>query len=180
MTSQVEFDSQSPIEAIVGIFEDPANASRVAASLQGPQINLQRVSRRNSDANDEMPDIVYDPIEDIPISSVAKGALQGGAIGAGSGLLLLGVPILNVLAPVGAALAGAFIGGVAGADESNRGIELPDLEDYQRMLAEGKSVIVISGTETERMEIENKMKELGALETHQHPPVRHAVRDSSK
>ena len=180
MTPQVELDSQGPIEAVVGIFEDSADASRVAASLRGPKINMQRVSRRNPVATDDMPDIVYDSIEDIPISSVAKGVLQGGAIGAGSGLLLLGVPILNVLAPVGAALAGAFIGGVAGADESNRGIELPNLKDYQRLLAEGKSIIVINGSESERLEIENKMKSLGALKTHQHPPVHHAVRDCTK
>ena len=180
MTSQTENDSHGSIEAVVGIFEDPDTASQVASSLKGPEINLQRVSRRNPDVASEMPDIVYDPIEEISVGSVAKGALQGGAIGAGSGLLLLGVPVLNVLAPVGAALAGAFIGGVAGADESNRSIELPDLIEYQRLLALGKSIIVISGTESERLEAENKMKELGALKTHQHPPVRHVVHNSSE
>ena len=180
MTSQEELNSSDSIEAVVGIFEDPDTANRAASLLKGPEIDLQRVSRRNPDVASQMPDIVFDPIEEISVGSVAKGALQGGAIGAGSGLLLLGVPVLNVLAPVGAALAGAFIGGVAGADESNRSIELPDLVEYQRLLALGKSIIVISGTEAERLDIENKMKELGALETHQHPPVRHVVHDSPK
>ena len=167
------------IEAVVGIFECQADASRVATAFGGSDIHMQRVSRRNAVAANEMPEIVYDPIEEIPVSSVAKGVLKGGAIGAGSGLLLLGVPILNILAPIGAALAGAFIGGVAGADEANRCIELPNLEDYQRLLSEGKSIIVISGTEAERMKIENQMRELGAMETHQHPPVLQAVRDPS-
>ena len=176
----VDNNSNEAIEAVVGIFADQADASRVAASMRGPDLKLQRVSRENPAATDTMPNIVYDEIDEIPHKTVAKGVLQGGAIGAGSGLLLLGVPVLNVLAPIGAALAGAFIGGVAGADEANRNIELPNLADYQRALAEGKSIIVISGTATERMAYENQMKELGAIETHQHPPTLHAVRTPKK
>lgn len=164
------------IEAVVGIFVDPTDASRVAASMRSPELNLQRVSRRNPAATDDMPDIVYDEIEELSAPNVANGAMLGGAIGAGSGLLLMGVPVLNVLAPIAGGLAGAFIGGVAGVDEANRGIRLPDLEDYQKKLAEGKSIIVISGNETTRLHCENKMKELGAEQTFQHPPVLQSVR----
>ena len=179
MQSQEGLRDDDSIEAVVGIFVGQAEASHAAASISDPEIHMHRVSRRNPSATNEMPEIVYDPIEAIPVSTVTKGVLKGGAIGAGSGLLLLGVPVLNVLAPIGAALAGAFIGGVAGADEANRGIELPNLEDYQRKLAEGRSIIVITGTEAQRMRVETLMRELGALETHQHPPVLQAVRDAS-
>ena len=180
MQPQDKLDDEQTIEAVVGIFENPSDASRVAASIRGPEMEMQRVSRRNPEAADDMPDIVYDSIEEVSNQNVVKGMLQGGAIGAGSGLLLIGVPILNVLAPVGAALAGAFIGSVAGVDEAIRGIELPNQKDYQRMLAEGRSIIVVTGTELERCKYENEMKELGAIETHQHPPVLQTVRDASQ
>ena len=176
MMPKETIDANEPIEAVIGIFNDPSDASRVAASIRGPEIVMQRVSRRNPAATDEMPDIVYDAIEEITSESITNGMLKGGAIGAGSGLLLMGIPVLNVLAPVAGILAGVFIGSVAGVDEAKRGIELPNQEDYQRMLAEGKSIIVISGTETERLEYENTMKELGAIETRQHPPVLEAIK----
>lgn len=166
------------IEAVVGIFKNPEEASRVAASIRSPELSVQRVSRRNPAADNEMPNIVYDDIEQLSASNITKGVVQGGAIGAGSGLLLMGVPILNVLAPVAGGLAGAFIGGVAGVDEANRGIRLPGSEDYQRKLAQGKSIVVISGDESTRLECENKMKALGAEETFQHPPVLQAIRTS--
>ena len=180
MKPKEKIDDDQQIEAVVGIFEDPAAASRVAASMRGAEIELQRVSRRNPSATDEMPDIVYDSIEEVSTANVTNGVLQGGAIGVGSGLLLIGIPVLNVLAPIAGGLAGAFIGGTAGVDEANRGIKLPNQEDYQRMLAEGRSIVVIAGTEAQRIVHENEMRELGAIETHQHPPIRQAIRDVSE
>lgn len=163
-------------EAVVAAFESQMDAHRVAASLRGPDLDLQQVSRRDPTAADEMPDIVYDQVDHIENDTIAKGVIQGGAIGAGSGLLLLGIPGVNLVAPVAGALAGMFIGGVAGADETNRSIELPNEDDYQQMLLEGKSFIVIAGDEASRMKYAAQMLELGALKTYQHPPVRHAVR----
>lgn len=176
MSPDESIEQNQAIEAVVGIFADQVEASRVAASIRGPELKLQRVSRSNPAATDDMPEIIYDEIEEVPTNTVVKGMVQGGAIGAGTGLLVMGVPVLNIFAPIGAALAGAFIGGVAGVDESQRGIELPNKEGYQQALADGKSIIVIAGTAAERLKYENQMKELGAIETHQHPPVRHAVR----
>ena len=176
MKPQESIESDHAIEAVVGIFESQEDASRVAASIRGPDLKFQKVSRRDPAASNEMPEIVYDEIDSIPVKTVSKGLIQGGAIGAGSGLLLLGVPGLNILAPIAGALAGAFIGSVSGADEANRGIELPNQEDYQRLLAEGKSMLVITGSSEERLQYECQLKELGAMETHQHPPLLQAVR----
>ena len=123
-----------------------------------------------------MPDIVYDDIEDLDMADTTKGMLTGGAIGAGSGLLLIGIPGLNIAAPIIGGIVGAWIGGIAGIDEAVRGIELPDQDDYKRMLAQGKSFVVIAGDEATRIEYGNKMQKLGALEVHQHPPVLQAIR----
>ncbi|MFT5304402.1 MAG: hypothetical protein ACI87E_004627 [Mariniblastus sp.] len=180
MKPKTTIDDGKTIEAVVGVFSSSDDASRVAASLRGPELKLQRVSRNDPAATDDMPAIVYDDIEQIETKDMTKGLLQGGAIGAGSGLLLLGVPGLNIAAPIAGALTGMFIGGVAGIDEANRGVNLPDKSDYQRMLAEGKSFVVIAGDESIRIDLANKMSELGAEEVHQHPPVLQTVRNANE
>lgn len=167
------------IEAVIGVFENSVAASRVAASLRGPEVMVQRVSRKDPTATNELPDIVFDDIEEVGTDDVTNGMVTGGAIGAGSGLLFLGIPGLNVAAPIAGMLAGAWIGGVAGIDEAQRRVRLPNEKDYQKMLADGKSFVVMSGSESERMEYATKMQELGATEVHQHPPVRQVVRDAT-
>ena len=178
MDKSIIADKDQALAAVVGVFGTHQEATRVAAALAEAGLNLQRVSRRDPTVSSEMPDIFYDDITSITTQPVINGMLQGGAIGAGSGLLLLGVPGLNILAPIAGALAGIFIGGVAGIDEANRGIELPNQVDYQRMLAAGQSFVVISGDEATRIKYGNQLMELGALAIHQHPPVLEAIRTS--
>lgn len=172
--------SDERIQVVVGSFATPQDACRVAASLRGPQIKLQRVSRRDPLAPSEMPDIIYEEIEDIDSTNVVEGMLTGGAIGAGSGLLLLGLPAVGtamaIAAPFAGLIAGAWIGGVAGVDEARRGIELPNNKDYQKMLSAGKSFVVIAGDETERREYGKRMKAIGAEEIFYHPPIQQAIR----
>lgn len=172
-------DEDGKVEAVVGVFDSSDDASRVAASLRGPDVAVQRVSRQDMSVPNEVPALYYDEVEAVEDSDINHGMLKGAAIGAGSGLLFLAVPGLNIAAPIAGALAGAFIGGVAGVDETKRAIDLPNEIDYQKMLADGKSFVVIGGDEKTRMEAANNMKNLGAVATFQHPPVLHAVRDSS-
>lgn len=167
---------REPIEVVIGVFDHHEDASRVAASLRGPDINLQKVSVADPGSPSQLPEIVYEDIDDISTSNIADGAMLGGAIGAGSGLLLLGIPILNVAAPIAGALAGAWIGSVAGIDEASRGIRLPDEDDYRQMLKEGKSFVVIAGDEATRMDYGHQMVELGAKDLFQHPPVQQSIR----
>ncbi len=176
MQPKQEIENSAPIEAVVGVFDDPRDSSRVAASLRSPQLQVQRISRNDPIAAGDMPQLVYDNVEEIGPEDAVHGLLAGGAIGAGSGLLFLGVPGLNVAAPVVGLLAGAWIGGVAGIDETARGIALPNADDYRQMLADGKSFVVIAGDESQRIECEKQMWVLGALQVHQHPPVLQAVR----
>lgn len=164
------------LEAVVGVFESGSDASRAASELKSDQLQVQQVSRGSSQTDDKMPELIYADVEEVDNTSIADGVMTGGAIGAGTGLLMLGVPLLNVAAPVAGALAGAFIGGVAGADEANRSSELPDLAHYRAALANGKSLVVLHGDQAARLEYANALKRFGATEVHQHPPVLHAVR----
>lgn len=172
---------EQKLEVVIGVFDTHEEASRVAASLRGPEMRVQKISRADPATPNSLPEIVYDDIENVGIDNIADGAILGGAIGAGSGLLLLALPIIGagalaMAAPFAGGLAGAWIGSVAGIDEANRGIELPNQEDYRRMLADGKSFVVIAGDESKRTEYGNKMTGLGAEDVHQHPPIRQMVR----
>ena len=166
------------IEAAVGVFDSPELAAKAAAAMKNSGFAIQRVSKKQSSGESAIPAIVYEDIDHIDDIDVLSGMWKGSAIGVGSGLLLFAVPGLNVAAPIAGALAGAFIGGVAAVDETNRAIELPDPVDYQQLLDEGKSILIVPGGEDKRMECASIMKELGAPHTYQHPPVRHAVRPS--
>ncbi|MFK7769068.1 MAG: hypothetical protein AB8B55_17730 [Mariniblastus sp.] len=169
------------LEVVIGIFDRHEDASRVAASLRGPDLQVQKISRSDSASPESLPEIVYDEIEEVTSENITNGVLLGGAIGTGSGLLLLALPLVSVgafaaAAPLAAGIAGAWIGAVAGLDEANRGIDLPGREDYRRMLAEGKSFVVVAGDEAKRAEYGKKMTELGAEEVQQHPPTNQLVR----
>jgi hypothetical protein len=172
---------EQKLEVAIGVFDTHEDASRVAASLRGPEMKVQKISRADPATPDSMPEIVYDEIEEVSTGNIADGAMLGGAIGAGSGLLLLALPIagagaLAVAAPLAAGIAGAWIGSVAGIDEAKRGVELPDQEDYRKMLADGKSFVVIAGDEAKRLDYGNQMKDLGAEEIFQHPPAGQVLR----
>lgn len=165
-----------PLEVVVGIFDSHRDASRVAASLRGPELEVKKISRRDPAAPSQMPEIAYEDVDELLPNHVAAGALTGGALGVGSGILLLGVTGLGVAAPVVGLIAGSWIGGIAGLDETKRGIKLPDAEDYQSMLKAGKSFVVIAGDQTTRFEYGAMMKELGAEQIHQHPPLNQVIR----
>ena len=168
------------LEVVIGIFSTPSDASRVAASLRGPDLKLQRVSRVDPTSPSELPSIVYDEIEEVGVDEVSKGAFMGGAIGAGSGLLLLAVPGLNIVGPACRNVGWSVdLAQSAGIDEAQRGIELPNQSDYRSMLAAGKSFVVITGDESLRIDLRPKLLELGAEEIHHHPPTSQIVRKPS-
>lgn len=163
--------NKEKVEAVVGVFDDTATANRAASELQNSDVELHRVSLKDPTAQNKMPEIFYDKVDEVAENDVARGALKGGAIGAGSGLLFIGVPGLNIAAPIVGFLAGAWIGGIAGIDEAWRAVRLPDPVDYYKMLAEGKSFVVIAADEPERIKFAAELEKLGATEIHQHPPV---------
>lgn len=158
-------------EVVVGVFDDVAAASRASASLRGAEVKIQRVSRSAQAESDEMPEIHYEEIEEGEGDELVDGLRKGGMIGAGSGLIFLGIPGVNVIAPFVGSIVGAWIGAVAGVAEANQAKDLPNPEDYEKMLNDGKSVIVIAGDEKTRIDYAAKLKNLGASSVHQHPPV---------
>jgi hypothetical protein len=170
-----ENNENNELEAVVAVFDNSESANRAARQLRDSEIDIHRVSRKDPTAENELPELFYDKIEEVGEDDIVRGVLRGGAIGAGSGLLFIGVPGLNVAAPIGGALAGAWIGAIAGIDEASRAVELPNPSDYRKLLGEGKSFVVIAADEPTRIKCAIELTNLGASEVHQHPPVREAA-----
>ena len=175
----IENPEQKPLHVAIGVFENSDDMSRVAASIKGPEVEFQRVSLSDPSTADDIPKIVYAPIENIEAKHVNDGVKTGGMIGFSTGLIAA-IPAIGTgvffAAPLAGLLAGAWIGGVAGVDEAHRGERLPSHDDYEKLLEEGKGLLVISGDEQERGRIENEMRNLGAVDVHQHPPLHEFVR----
>ena len=175
----LDSSKENPVRVAIGIFPQAEDLSRVSASIRCPEIEFQRVSLSDPTSTNDLPEIVYDSADQVEASDVNKGMTRGGLIGFSSGLIA-GLPALGtglgVAAPLAGMLAGAWIGGVAGIDEAHRADELPNREDYEAMLKEGKALLVISGDDKERERVQNEMLSLGAEKVYQHPPLHHVVR----
>ena len=181
MTSQetLENPEEKPIHVAIGVFQNADQLSRVKAAIDFPEIKFQRVSLSDPASADDLPEIVYDPIDHIEAEDVNKGIKTGSMIGFSSGLIA-GLPLMGsgmgFAAPLAGLLAGAWIGGVAGIAEAHRTEDLPSHDEYEAMLKEGKALLVISGDAKEREKVGNEMMELGATKVYQHPPLHHLVR----
>ncbi len=167
---------QTELQVAIGVFNDHENASRVAASLRRSDIPVKKISKVDPAVAGELPRISYEDIDEIDAQNVASGVAVGGAVGLGSGLLFLGIPGLNLAAPIVGSLVGAWIGGIAGVAEADRAIRLPGKDDYQNLLARGKSLVVVAGDESVRKKLGLEMESLGAEQVHQHPPLAHLTR----
>ena len=177
---KLESSDENPIHVAIGIFPNATDLSRVSSEIDCPEVEFQRVSLSDPASTDDLPEIVYDPIEEVKANDVGEGIAKGGLIGFSSGLLLALPAIgtgLVVAAPLAGLLAGAWIGGVAGIDEALRCEDLPNHDDYEAMLKEGKALLVISGDDKERERVQNEMLRMGAEKVYQHPPLHHVVRN---
>ena len=174
--SELSNDETEHDELAIGVFSDHTDASRVAASLRSNELNVRKVSLQDRTAANSIPEVIFEDVEEVDSTSVASGAALGGLIGAGSGLLFLGIPGLNIAAPIAGGLVGSWIGGIAGIDETTRAIEMPGAADFRQMLVDGKSFVVVMGNESTRLAYTEKLKSLGAVEVHNYPPLGHAVK----
>lgn len=179
MKTQTEFptgDDKSTsqpnnIEAVIGVFATQGKLETARQSLNDEGVETRRIAYGEDSHYPETPNVVYDETEKVTANDVVDGVVKGAAVGAASGLLLVAIPGIGIAGPIAGALGGGFIGGIAGIDESDRGAEQPNREDYRKLLAGGKSLLIIAGNEIERQKYALKLQELGAESVNQHPPA---------
>lgn len=168
------------LEVVIGVFENQETARRAAAAMQG-DLQFREISAGGSGTvsaeAEELRQVFFSDTHGTGSAAVASGIAKGAAIGAASGMLFVAVPAFGLAASVAGAFGGALIGGMAGIDEAQREASLPKLEDYRRMLSEGRGLVAISGNPEARAAAENRLRELAALDAFQHPPLGHAVKE---
>jgi hypothetical protein len=184
-TSQSEVESAADAEALVGVFETQEDAKIAIARLTSIDVEFAEVGGDWNESVDDSANgifrLFYSNAHGVQTSDVASGSAKGAAIGAASGLIFAAVPVFNLVAPIAGMMAGALIGAMAGIDEATRNTDLPNLVDYQQMLAMGKGLVIINGSAKFRNRIENELMTLGATRVYQHPPILEMyMRDSSE
>lgn len=160
-----------PVDALVAVFDSNEYASKAIDEVELDDSFVHRLNLKDLSAGNQVPEISFDQIDKVGTNQVANGVVRGSMVGAGTGLLFMAIPGFNIAAPIAGALAGAWIGGIAAIDETDRRIQLPNRTTYQKMLNEGKALIVIFGDRKTRQEYEWKLDELGATTVFQHPPI---------
>ena len=180
LNETVDNSEPKPKHVAIGVFANSKDLSRAAEAIGCPEIEYQRVSLADPTSADDVPAIMYDPIDHIETNDVNDGIKTGSLIGFSSGLIAA-IPAIGtgvfIAAPLAGLLTGAFIGCIAGIDEAQRAEKLPNPEDYEVMLKDGKALLVIEGDEQERERVGNEMKSHGAHKVYQHPPLHEFVRN---
>lgn len=173
--------SQKPIEsvtrALIAVFEDTEIAQSVVSHLHQNGFAHNRVGLIIWDVVREVPQVKTPKFHETTMSKAETGALQGAGIGigvaAGFGAAagaLAASPAIAIGAMIYAGFAGALIGGMGGVDKADLddSVNLPSPQDYQILLDEGKSLVVVGGTHDELMKAEAIIKNLPHASTHLH------------
>ena len=163
----------------VGLFEDQFTAREAISLLIQNGIERSQIRQVAAGRNEHDLDLEFSKIEDVLPIDAANGIAKGASVGAIAGLVGFAVPGiglgLGIATSIAGALGGGLIGGMAGIDEAVRSRDQPKLVDYQELLRQGKSILVVVGDESLRMKAENCMKQAGAKTTMQYPPVLEAI-----
>lgn len=168
---------QLPLEkkALVAVFDDLPSAATAVLALRKsgfPDSSLELVSY---DVDDEAPDLTTPSGSEDTGSCLADAVVGGGAAGVGMGAvagaiatILTGFPGLGLGMIFGAGLTGAIVGGMAGIDRAvhDDSVDLPSMEDYGALIAQGKKLVVIHGSHQEVSNARETIVNLPHMNTH--------------
>lgn len=164
--------------ALVTVFEDmPAAIAAVKALTEAgfDEKQLELVTDRLDDSSGiETPEDRAKAIR-----SLVKSAEYWGAFGAGAGALAGTLATIATPFP-GAAigglmvmggLTGALLGSLSGAEQvaEDDSANLPTMEQYQKLLAEGHDILIVHGTHDEVARAKRVLEHLPCVHRHIHP-----------
>ncbi len=152
-------------KVVMGVFKDVEAADHAAQTLRLEGLEVKLISN-----GAQLPPIVYAPLEEIGLKRVLGGIAAGAGIGAVLGILLMAAADSSFASPLSGMIAGAIVGGAFAAGRRSSLIHLPDPSDYLAMLADGKSLLAIRGSQVQRIEYAARMQALGAISVYNHPP----------
>lgn len=181
--------------ALVAVFEKLSAAEQAVEALKNAGFDTSRIEVVRHNVKAEAPEVetpkVRKETEDVMIEEAEKWAPLGAGIGAATGLL---ATLLTPFPGVGLTLvaAGGLLGGgIGGAMAGISGIEftdrlgpddsvnLPTLDEYQELVDNGHTLVVVLGSHEEAMRardiisklpfIHNNIHVLHGHEFHEHP-----------
>ena len=137
-----------PDECVVAVFDTGADADAAVRDLHGVGYNDNNISviRRQFDPDPKEAEEMS--LGDDSLHDAAVGGAVGGAVGAvgaatliatGAGIVLMSGPLVALTG----AIVGAFLGAMRGW-----GVHEHNLEQYERDVEEGKTLVVVSGNPT--------------------------------
>jgi hypothetical protein len=155
-------------ECVIAVYPTLEKAQQAVHRLKDtgfptPQISLATVGLQ------DRPELLEDlEISDDSLHDAAVAAELGALVGVLSGLavmVLSGMGAAFLLGPVGGGIVGGVTGGYLGAI-LGWGVHKHDLQRYERLLKEGKVLVIANGNPVELAHAVRLLEETGASEVH--------------
>ena len=159
---------------VVGIFEDIDSAKEALKGLLDDGIDKKYISLITKNNEEEVEDIELEKEESDIFSLATKGAIFGGIIGALAGGVFMFIPGFGPIVGAGALasslaglLGGAMTGGaIFGLADAliEWGVAEVEAKKYEKMVEDGKILVIVHSSEDENLKAKEILKELGAKE----------------
>jgi len=165
--------STSDAKALVTIFDNLETAKQAVEKLHDAGFPTEKIELVTHSIEEEAPEVTTPKVHETTATSMVDNAAKWSGLGAATGLLAA------VFAPfpgVGLAmifmggLTGAVVGGIAGLQHSldDDSVDLPSLKEYQQLVKDGESLVVVLGSHDEVMRAEGIIKHTYDLASHIH------------
>jgi hypothetical protein len=167
--------------ALVTVFEDLPAAAKAVAALQVAGFEPERIELVTYGVAEQTPELDTPLSPQSTFSEFASEAEKWGLVGLEAGALagvvaaMTTFPGLALGMIIAGGLTGGIVGGMAGIEKAvlDDRINLPSPEDYEKLLNEGKKLVVVLGTHEEVAAAKDLLAHLPSLQGHLHPIWEH-------
>lgn len=171
-------NSQPSRVALVTVFEDLPAAGRAVAALHAAGFPPQQVELVTYGVAEQSPELDTPLHPESTFSSLVSEAEKWGLVGLEAGAVagvvaaMTTFPGLALGMLLAGGLTGGIVGGIAGLEKAvlDDRVNLPAPSDYERLLHEGKKLVVVLGTHAEAMAAKDALAHTTSLQGHL-PPI---------
>lgn len=167
--------------ALVAVFDDLSAAGDAVAALQASgypigQIELVTYGVAEQSPELDMPLRAESSVDRL-VSEAEKGGSMGLKIAAAAGVMATTItfPGVAIGMLIVGGLTGLVIGAVGGLEEAGMddSVDLPTPAAYERLLADGKKMVVVLGSHEEVLVAKEVLRRLPSIQGHFHPILDH-------
>lgn len=160
-------------KALVTVFDDLGTATAVIERLIESGFRREQIELVTDEVATEAPEVETPAVHETTLGAIADDASKWAGVGAGAGLiagLLTPFPGLALGMAVMGGVTGAIVGGMGGAERAaeDDSVDLPDLDEYERLVKGGDQLVVVLGDHDEVMRAEAVVKNMRHVRSHIH------------